>query len=84
MLVGVARYFIRLHAFSVTIPRCYNDAYVKSFFFTGRSRNFYMISSSSFSFFVMPCRGRSALHGVNSDKKANNHSFHEVHNALDM
>ena len=27
-----ARYFDRLHGFSVTIPRCYKDVYVNSFF----------------------------------------------------
>ena len=26
------RYFDRLHDFSVTIPRCYKDVYIKSFF----------------------------------------------------
>ena len=26
------RYSVRLHDFSVTIPRCYKDVYVKSFF----------------------------------------------------
>ena len=57
------RYSNRLHNFSVTIPRCYKDVYVDSFFSrTARLWNFLPVKCF---LLTMTCSGCSALHEVN-------------------
>ena len=55
------RYSDRSHDFSVTIPRCYKDVYVSSFF----PRTARLCNSCN----SMPRSGCSALHGVNTNYK---------------
>ena len=71
-------YSDRLHDFSVTIPRCYKDVYVNSFFpctaklwncrfFLNRFSVSCNLCCVFFSCNSMPRSGCSALHGVNSN-----------------
>ena len=65
-------YSDRLHDFSVTIPRCYNDVYVNSIFlFTARLWNSLPIECFPLTYDLnsMPRSGSSALNGENHNKK---------------